>query len=202
MEISRLPLGDVRNPPNNPVAPNLLIPLYAYFVRHPGGTLLFDTGLGPFHGVLDRYYELRRVALPRLDPDVVVNCHLHFDHCGGNQFLPNATILVQRVELEAARQPMYTAPDWVDFPDAQLQVIDGEYTVSDGVSIVSTPGHTDGHQSLILTTPDGIVVLAGQVTMTAAEFEISDDPSVVLLKSLSPRRVLFAHDAAEWTASS
>ena len=70
---------------------------------------------------------------------------------------------------------------------------------TDGVRIVPTPGHTDGHQSLVLMTPGGVVVLAGQVAMSAAEFEISDDPSVVLLKSLSPSRVLFAHDAAEWT---
>jgi N-acyl homoserine lactone hydrolase len=200
VDISRLHLGDVRLPPTHPVAPNLLVALYAYIVRHLSRTLLFDTGLGPHHDVLDSYYELRRMALPTLDPDVVVNCHLHFDHCGGNQFVPNATILVQRVELESARQPMYTAREWVDFPGARLQVIDGEYTVCDGVRIVPTPGHTAGHQSLVLTTPDGVAVLAGQVTQTAAEFETSGDPSVVLLKSLSPRRALFAHDAAEWKA--
>lgn len=193
-------LGDVRNPPDNPVAPNLLVPLYAYVVEHPNGTLLFDTGLGPHHDLLDRYYTLRRAALPRLDPDVVVNCHLHFDHCGGNQFVPKATILVQHVELESARQPGYTAPEWVDFPGAQFQVIDGEHSVWDGVRIVPTPGHTDGHQSLVLTTPDGVVVLAGQAVMTVDEFETSDDPSVALLKSFSPKRALFAHDASEWTA--
>ncbi len=162
------------------------------------GRLLFDTGLGPVHDV-DRYFECRRVALPELDPDVIVNCHLHFDHCGGNQFMPDATILVQRVELEAARQPTYTAPEWVDFRDAQFQLIDGEYTVWDGVRIVPTPGHTNGHQSLVLATPDGTVVLAGQVTQTAADFETSSDASVALLKSFEPKRVHFAHDAADWT---
>jgi glyoxylase-like metal-dependent hydrolase (beta-lactamase superfamily II) len=105
---------------------------------------------------------------------------------------------VQRVELEAARQPMYTAPEWVDFPGVRFRVIDGEHTVWDGVRIVPTPGHTDGHQSLVLTTPEGVVVLGGQVTFTAAEFETADDPSVALLKSFSPRRVLFAHDETEW----
>ncbi len=202
VEISRLHLGDVRNPPTSPVAPNLLIPLYAYVVQHRSGTLLFDTGLGPRHERIDGYYECRRIALPELEPDVVVNCHLHFDHCGGNQFVPNATILVQRVELEAARRPGYTAAEWVDFPGAQLHVIDGEHTVWDGVSIVPTPGHTDGHQSLVLTTPDGVVVLAGQVAFAAADFETSDDPSVALLKSFSPKSVLFAHDENEWTPSS
>lgn len=191
-------LGDVRNPSSHPSHPNLLISLYAYVVRVGNNTLLFDTGLGPRHEIIDGYYECRRTALPKLEPDVVVNCHLHFDHCGGNQFVPNAKIVVQRVELESAREPGYTAPEWVDFPGVQFQVIDGEFTVWEGVRVVPTPGHTDGHQSLVLATPEGNVVLAGQVAMSPADFDSSDDPSVALLKSFSPKRVLFAHDATDW----
>lgn len=200
MNVTRLHLGDVRLPSTHPTHANVVLPLFAYMVDHNGGTLLFDTGLGPHNDIIDSMYELRRASLPVRRADLVVNCHLHFDHCGGNQFVVDATIIAQRVELELAREPMYTVPEWVDFPGARWQVIDGEHSITDDIRIVPTPGHTDGHQSVLLSGPDGLVVLAGQVAQTAAEFETSGEPSVTLLKSLSPGRVLFAHDAAEWQA--
>jgi glyoxylase-like metal-dependent hydrolase (beta-lactamase superfamily II) len=80
--------------------------------------------------------------------------------------------------------------------------------------LVPTPGHTPGHQSLVLDTPDGAVVLAGQALQSRAEWEGGSDDtisglagapdpaayerSVAELRSLDPVRVHFAHDAAIW----
>jgi N-acyl homoserine lactone hydrolase len=51
---------------------------------------------------------------------VVVNTHLHFDHCGGNRLFPGLPIHVQRRELAAARtEDDYTVREWVDFPGAR-----------------------------------------------------------------------------------
>lgn len=217
LRIVRLHLSDVTTPASHPL-PNTLIPIYAYIVHSPSGVLLFDSGVGPPHDVIDALYRPRRSPLLDLlaragvairDVDVVVNSHLHFDHCGGNQLFPHARIIVQRVELEVARTSMYTVREWVDFEGARLDIIDGEHSIWDDARVVPTPGHTRGHQSLVLETPEGRVILAGQAAETAAGFEEGTGgwslelaelgaASVAKLKAFSPSRVLFAHDEIEW----
>jgi N-acyl homoserine lactone hydrolase len=147
---------------------------------------------------------------------VVVNSHLHFDHCGGNHELAGVPIVVQRAELEAARTvPDYTLPDAIDFPGVAYDEIDGEAEVAQGVFVVPTPGHTPGHQSVVVRCRDGTVILAGQSHNQAAEFtydhlalrarsEGQPDPLPMhpewlpRLLQLDPRRVVFAHDNAVW----
>lgn len=221
MRIVRLHVSDVTTPESHPI-PNTVISNYAYLVCAPNGVLLFDTGLGPPHEGLDAHYRPRRFGLPALlsdvgvsveDVGVIVNCHLHFDHCGGNQLFPNARVIVQRAELDEARQPGYTVAEWFDFKGAQLEVVDGEHFIWDGVRVVPSPGHTRGHQSLVIDTPEGCVILAGQVAESVTGFKVGIDEwdldlqeagrmSIARLKAMAPRRVLFAHDATEWVPGS
>ena len=80
---------------------------------------------------------------------------------------------------------------------------------------MATPGHTPGHQSLAVRTPDGLVVLAGQACYTAAEWAGTLTPlegrsaapdvdaydrSIERLRRLGPSRVRFGHDRQSWTA--
>ena len=143
------------------------------------------------------------------DVVVVVNCHLHFDHCGGNHLFPHARIVVQRTELEEAQTPGYRLREWVDFEGASMDVVDGEHDIWPAARVVPTPGHTMDHQSLVLLTPEGAVILAGQAAESAAGFDEgtgSWEPdrqelgatSIARLKAVSPTRVLFAHDECEW----
>lgn len=192
-----------------------MIPNYAYLVRSHHGVLMWDTGLGPPHEALDSIYRPRRVDLPTAlagagaslaDADVVANCHLHFDHCGGNHRFPGVPIVVQRIELEDARRPGYTVPEWIDFVGAAYRVVSGEHDVFPGVWVMPTPGHTRGHQSLVIETKGGLVVLAGQAAETVANFDAETGDtaeigpsSIARLKELKPIRVLFAHDDEEWT---
>ncbi|HVE98622.1 MAG TPA: N-acyl homoserine lactonase family protein [Mycobacteriales bacterium] len=198
-----------------------------YAVLHPDGVLLLDTGMGE-HPDVDAHYRPRRTPLPRalgaqgLEPDdvsLVVNCHLHFDHCGGNPLLPGRPVVVQDVELAAARRPDYTLPELVDSPGTTYECIDGDAEVLPGVLVLPTPGHTDGHQSVVVRQPSGaVVVLAGQAHDTATEFSAdalavraaSEAPDDVLpvprawvarLLAFDPARVYFAHDHAVWTPS-
>ncbi len=217
MEIVRLHVSDVTTPPSHPM-PNTQIPSYAYVVKSQSGVLLFDSGLGPPHPVIDAAYRPRRSSLAGLlvttglapdDIDIIVNCHLHFDHCGGNRLFPQALIVVQRTELNEARTPGYTVREWFDYEGAQLEVVDGEHAIWPNARVVATPGHTLGHQSLVLDAPEGRVILAGQVAESPAGFEEGTggwEPertalgatSIAMLKGLSPMRVLFAHDEGEW----
>lgn len=201
-------------------------PLLGYVVRHPRGVLLLDTGMGS-EPETDAHYRPRRhgldealgsVGLAVADVDVVVNCHLHFDHCGGNPAFTAAPVVVQSVELAAARGPDYTLPELIDPPGVRYDVVDGEAEIWPGVVVVPTPGHTAGHQSVVVRMGDGaVVVLAGQSHDTASGFATdalavaaaADDgrdggplpvpPAwVPALLALDPREVRFAHDHAVW----
>src|SRR5205823_11542778 len=129
-------------------------------------------------------------------------------------------IVVQRRELRAARTVSdYTLPEVIDFPAARYEEIDGDLEIAPGVQIVPTPGHTDGHQSLIVRCTDGTVVVAGQAYDQAAEFSYDQlawraaaegrpqplpaHPGwLPRLLGADPRRVVFAHDNAVWEPAS
>lgn len=173
-----------------------------YAVRHPDGLILFDTGIGAADAETDAWYEPVRVPLPAAlagaglepgDVDLVVNCHLHFDHCGGNRLFAGTPIHVQRIERAAAREPDYTIAEWVEFDGATYVEHEGEAEIAPGVRVLPTPGHTAGHQSVLVETGDGLVVLAGDVGYTWKLFDASE--SGQLLMSLRPRRIWLAHQA-------
>ena len=65
--------------------------------------------------------------------DIVVNTHLHADHCGGNHLFAGKPIYVQRQELDDARnQDGYTFREWVDAPGVQYVPVDGEHELLPG----------------------------------------------------------------------
>ena len=199
-------------------------PCLGYLVDHPDGLLLMDTGMGRSPEV-DAHYRPRRRPLSAAlvaagarteEVRLVVNCHLHFDHCGGNPELPGRPILTQRVELETARGTAdYTLPELLDAPGLRYEELDGEAEVLPGVLVLPTPGHTAGHQSLVVQRGDGTVVVAGQSRDTTTAYGADvlawragrdghppplppTPPWIDRLQQLDPARVVFAHDRAVW----
>ncbi|MDT7571479.1 MAG: N-acyl homoserine lactone hydrolase [Actinomycetota bacterium] len=194
-------------------------PCFGYLVEHADGVLLFDTGMGA-HPEVDAHYRPRRRGLADAlgarcdDVTLVANSHLHFDHCGGNPLLAHAPVVVQRVELANARTTQdYTLPELLE--GVTYDEVDGEAEVLTGVRVLPTPGHTDGHQSLVVRGTDGVVVVAGQSHDNATAFgadalagrarrEAHGEPLPVppvwieTLLALDPSRVVFAHDASVW----
>jgi N-acyl homoserine lactone hydrolase len=195
-------------------------PTLGYLVDHPDGLLLVDTGMGS-HPDVDRHYRPRRVplgaALAGVDAKIediryVVNCHLHFDHCGGNPRLAGVPVFTQRSELAAARTVAHhTLPELIDHAGARYEELDGTAEILPGVRILPTPGHTAGHQSVVVTTVDGTVIVAGQSHDHATAFTGdvlghrtgvgTPPPWVETLLAFDPRRVVFAHDNAVWMPS-
>jgi len=197
-----------------------------YVIEHSAGLLLFDTGLGEGDAEVDAHYRPVRRPLPDAlrdagmairDVRFVVNCHLHFDHCGGNPALMGHPIFVQSRELQLARTATdYTLPHLIDFNGAEYRQLDGETEILPGVLVIPTPGHTDGHQAIAVRGSDGTVVLAGQAHNTAFDYTADqlawrarqegrvDDPAlsyrpwIERLQSLDPSRIVFAHDYAVW----
>jgi glyoxylase-like metal-dependent hydrolase (beta-lactamase superfamily II) len=199
-------------------------PSYAHAVLHDGGVFLFDNGAGFGNAEVESTFSPRvsRIedalgehGISLADVTAAANCHLHFDHSGQNMRLPKrAPIFVQRDEWAKVHEAGYTVPEWIDVPGLNYQLLDGDTEVAPGIRIIATPGHTPGHQSLVLDTPDGTVVLAGQAVQSLAEWEGANDPSasgafeatdpryagsVARLRALDPVRVHFAHDPAVWS---
>ena len=204
-------------------------PVLGYLVGQPDGWLLFDTGMGAGPPELEAHYRPVRRALAeavrRAGVEVakirwVANCHLHFDHCGGNPLLADRPLFTQRTELAQARSTEhYTLPHLVDFGGARYEQLDGETEVLPGVWVLPTPGHTDGHQSLVVRRPDGTVVVAGQAHDTATQYSADQlawqadrdgiDPPVPpyrrwldRLMAFDPRQVVFVHEMAVWELAS
>jgi N-acyl homoserine lactone hydrolase len=218
------------------------VPIPAFLVVHARGRLLFDTGVHPaaITDPVGRLGESRasrfgmrsrpgddvvsQLALLGLRPgDVthVANSHFHFDHCGGNEFFPRSAFLVQRRELEAARDPRILAekrytpsPQDFDHP-LDYRPVDGEHDVfGDGnVVLIPTYGHTPGHQSLRVRTDTGAdLVLAADACYTRENMDRDLLPGVLwnagemarslaVLRDLRDRQgatVIFGHDPAQW----
>jgi glyoxylase-like metal-dependent hydrolase (beta-lactamase superfamily II) len=224
-DVRRVLLGTFVRPPEETGTgrPRVEV-VHGYLVRHPQGLLLLDTGLGEGDEETEGWYRPRRLPLPEAlagagvalgDVDLVVNCHLHFDHCGGNPLLPGVPVLAQRQELATARAGDYTMDHLVEFPGARYELLDGEAEVWPGLHVVPTPGHVEGHQSVVVECDDGSVVLAGQSHDSASAWsadalaararELGHEPPLPTapawmdrLLAFDPRRVCFAHDDAVW----
>ena len=140
-------------------------PVHGFVVTHPGGAVLVDTGVGGPQDVLDDWRVVNRSvadALAELDMSpadigLVINTHLHFDHCGQNAVFKHAPFYVQRAELDRMRREAGELYDWFGFMDARFELLDGDAEVLPGLEVITTPGHTSGHQCVVVRGASGAV---------------------------------------------
>ncbi len=197
------------------------IPVHGFVIKHPrAGAILVDSGVGWGDEDLIREWKVvnRHAAdalaehdLSPADVKIVINSHLHFDHCGQNAVFKQAPFYVQRGELDRARKSG-DAIQWFDFAGARFELLDGDAEIAEGVRVVATPGHTTGHQSVLVDTADGSAVMIGDAAYTAdiyaqaADADLSKWPgqhenreqwthSIERLHGLHPHAVHFCHDA-------
>ena len=213
-----MPVSDTR-------FPNDRIIVRAFLIEHPHGLFLMDTGFAPDdRAALETFAPvhirpirsvLAEAGVRAEDVRQIANCHFHSDHSGGNHHFPGVPIFVQRAELAHLRAtPDYShAPSVADFPGATLEAIDGEAEPLPGIRIVATPGHSPGHQSLVVETKQGRVILGGQAFNFSSDYArqryslelaLRGEPHgpypewVARFQELDPWRVYFAHDTATW----
>lgn len=212
LEIVRLHLAQIDNFNH--------IPVHGFVIKHPrAGAIMVDTGVGwPTELVGEWKVVNRHMAdamaehdLSPADVKIVINSHLHFDHCGQNAVFKQAPFYVQRGELDRARKSG-DAIQWFDFAGARFELLDGDAEIAEGVRVVATPGHTTGHQSVLVDTADGSAVMIGDAAYTAdiyaqaADADLSKWPgqhenreqwthSIERLHGLHPHAVHFCHDA-------
>jgi N-acyl homoserine lactone hydrolase len=175
-----------------------LWPVFGWAIDTDDGTILVDTGMIDSTPALDAEWAPVLRAWPDVGNVVaVINTHLHFDHCGGNRRFAGTPTYVQRVELAAAVEPDYLV-EWVHFPGESYVELDGDGDIAPGVSVLFTPGHSAGHQSVLVETADGLTVLGGDVTYSMRELIAGGSPSIDRIHALEPRRVYLAHHVEPW----
>src|SRR5262249_42603052 len=143
------------------------MPVYVHLIDHPDARVLVDTGMTELHpAVADldpRLHPLSKQDFDLAGIDIVVNTHLHFDHCGGNHLFAGRPIYVQRRELDDARSEHdYTIREWVEAPGVRYVPVDGELELLAGLRLVPAPGHTPGLQVVVVETGGGPGRAGGQ----------------------------------------
>ncbi len=202
-----------------------------------GGTAV-EAGLDPvgyWGGITEVYWpvmredegcvaQLKKIGINPEDVRYVLQSHLHLDHTGAVGRFPNATHIVQRREYEYAFTPdWFAAGGYIrndfDKPNLKWQFLEGENTdlydiYGDGtLKTIFTPGHSPGHQSILVTLPNsGSLLLAIDAAYTTDHWEEKALPgfmssaveavrSVQKMKAIVDRtqaQVVTGHDPDAW----
>ena len=157
-----------------------------YLIRHPGGTLLWDTGVGDdialepngrtvqdvavFHVETRLAAQLGEIGLRPDDVTHLALSHLHPDHIGNVALFPGATLLIQQDEYESVFGPdadpgAYEALGLETLRNNPLRLLRGDLDVfGDGTTVIKRfPGHTVGSQSLLMRLAGGTVLISGDL---------------------------------------
>ena len=152
-----------------PVSTTVLIRGEKNVLVDPGN---YHTG---FYGHLG--LGLKKFGLSLEDIDVVIVTHCHHDHMSSTFKLKNAQICIGAGELDFAAS-IYGTPG-VNFQVGEnrnfLEVpLNGILEIMDGVQVISTPGHTPGHVSVLVDTGMESILVTGDAIMTQREYEFGE----------------------------
>ncbi|MEY9859815.1 glyoxylase-like metal-dependent hydrolase (beta-lactamase superfamily II) [Catenulispora sp. GAS73] len=173
-----------------------------------GRIILVDAGIGPasapsawapLPGRLPE--ELAAAGIDRHDVDTVVLTHVHTDHIGWSMdaerapYFPNAEYLVQAAEIAAVERREPTLARWLFEPlraANQLAVADGTHRLAPAAVVRPTPGHTPGHQSVLLGGGEPTLVVTGDLLVHVVQlidpdqpYRYDDDPALARESRLS-----------------
>lgn len=171
----------------------LAVPCLGYVLQGGAKPILVDSGPcqdpdwgtrhhNPFTRTDDQSLvaALARIGIAAEAIEIVIISHLHWDHCYGNVYLPNARFIVQRAEVAYAMAPL---PCDAPIYETQLhpvhflrtfdrfEVIDGEREVAPGVRCIPLPGHTPGLHGVLVETAAGPYLLASDHCPLYANFD-------------------------------
>ncbi|MBV9278516.1 MAG: N-acyl homoserine lactonase family protein [Chloroflexi bacterium] len=214
----------------------MTLPVVQVLIQNEGHTVLFDTGMPPAaYGDsqgLEREYgidakwikslaspdqrveaQLALLGLSPSDLDLVVNTHFHFDHAGGNSLVAGVPVAAQEAELIAARGRAEEGPVWWDAPGLQFQVVRGDWSPLAGVDMLHTPGHTPGHQSMLVRLEEQPWLFTWDAVYTEEHWRenklgavadvVAARASIERLRRIATEenaRVIFGHDIVQWEA--
>lgn len=152
------------------------LPVWSFLLRGDGHNILIDTGLDenelfPLAGFSEETGLvpqsladcLKEQGLSLEDIDIVINTHLHDDHCGNNMLLPNASFYAHPSEVAFCRNPHpidHRYDEYFIENTTFIDALDGMEIVP-GIRVLHSPGHTVGCLSVTVATMEGEAVITG-----------------------------------------
>lgn len=175
----------------------LTIGLNSLLLRSEGKLILIETGVGDKpRGWRDQaspaengtlLSDLESIDVAPEDIDIVINTHLHADHCGWNTryrgdelvpTFPNAEYIVTQTEWDAAVAPnertraTYLKDNLQPVADSgHLRLLDGETKITDEIIAIPTPGHSAGHASIGISSGGEKALYIGDIAQVAVQLE-------------------------------
>ncbi|MBX8635204.1 MAG: N-acyl homoserine lactonase family protein [Thermoplasmata archaeon] len=156
-------------------------------VRTDNENIIVDTGIAPLPDSLAKHVRytkkkdivgsLSEFGLTPDDITIVVNTHLHMDHCGNNRLFRKARYFVQKQELHYANNPdRWMRGGYVRefFNELQFELVDGDSNIASGLNVIETPGHTPGHQSVVIEAGGKRIVYMGDACPLMENLERRD----------------------------
>jgi len=158
---------------------------YIWLIQGANQKILVDTGCGPpqevnkYHRVMypgsdkNPIDALAQMGVKAEEVEIVINTHLHWDHCSNNDLFPKARIIVQKRELQYAIAPLpihalaYESqiinmrPPWLKAIE-QIEIVEGDVEIVPKVSVVTLPGHSKGFQGVLVETQKGRYLIASR----------------------------------------
>jgi len=169
----------------------------SYLVVHPGGVLLWDSGIADaiaahpdgeriadtivFRVPTTLESQLESIGRDAAAVDLIGLSHMHIDHVGNLDQFPATRVVMQRDEYEAAYGPhaeqlTYLTEAYASLDRGRIDTVVGEHDVFGDQTVVMTPlpGHTPGHQGLLVRLREaGPILLAGDIAYSAVDYERS-----------------------------
>lgn len=155
------------------------VPIFMFLIEgEDGEQIIVDTSYDPatvpaciFHPQPRKPEEEVPAVLKRngVDPEkikTVIITHLHHDHTGNMKLFKNAQFIVQETELLESTYPVCTQAvgvahkDWIDLVP-RFKLINGDLNLREGIDLIFAPGHTPGHQAVMVNTSKGRAMLMG-----------------------------------------
>lgn len=152
----------------------IILPIYSFAIMGGDRKILVDTGVEDFMAPADledrtgfpvRTFEdaLETIGWKPEDIDIIIHTHLHNDHCENDSLCVNAEVYVQKEELDFLMNPHPVDHRYYQdvLDGVNIRVVEGDTEIVEGVSVMFTPGHTPGGQSVVVDTSGGKAVITG-----------------------------------------
>ena len=169
------------------------VPSVAWLIDSGDRKILVDTGMCDTERVNKHHYkgarqepgqrideQLAKLGVKPEDISAVIFTHLHWDHCYNANLFTNAEFYVQKEELKFAKDPIppyYGSYEFgiegivPPFSDLNFNLLEGDSEVFPGIRVIKTPGHSPGHQAVVVDTSKGKYVISGDGVMSYENLE-------------------------------
>lgn len=150
-------------------------PDVCWYIKAEDKNVLVDTGISgkdfqryAFGRACEEFMTfeqaLSNVGISPEEVDIVIQTHLHYDHCGNTRLCKNAKVIVQEEELKFAYSPhalFYGSYNLGYLKDLRFGIVSGDCQILPGIKVIFAPGHSPGTQAVAVETEKGLAVISG-----------------------------------------